>query len=425
MSNQGTIRLKVTNGAPAIEKLWNGRFKLEFLCDNNSPKEDWYYDNISSILPDYGILQDTNFGSGVSEDWEAIPASVYPDMRLVETEYVYIPRMRRQADVKLTYETLTASWVEEKAEDIDYELNGLKSISRTFVALPGTAYTNVVGTSTITSGGTTLYLGGFNIEETDAKWELTEVWFEAGQLSVQRTSESEGVYKVTTTFLAVEGSVVGPIIARTINDSSGLKTITVVSMQDAGGSSLITLNSPVASHSILNEFTYPGVVSISDITLDGTNNTYKFFAKDFSLDPPTVSRIPATIKVSFRTSSSISYSGTNGLWNPTTWAKGTSLGIGWNYAPFSISRGFRGYRIQQGAGVITAYSGVGTKDPYDMISGKRIYVNTNWAISVSGGPPNPAGLTYTLDYSVSLAFEDTSGVPYYKHTEIVATIPPR
>ncbi len=68
MSNQGTIRLKVTNGAPAIEKLWNGRFKLEFFCDNNSPKEDWYYENVSALLPEYGILQTTNFGSGVSED---------------------------------------------------------------------------------------------------------------------------------------------------------------------------------------------------------------------------------------------------------------------------------------------------------------------------------------------------------------------
>jgi hypothetical protein len=189
MSNQGTIRLKVTNGAPAIEKLWNGRFKLEFLCDNNSPKEDWYYDNISSILPDYGILQETNFGSGVSEDWEAIPDSVYPNMRLVGTEYVFIPSMGDKR-VKLTYETLTASWVEEKAEDIDYELNGLKRVSRTFVALPGTVYDKVVGTTTITGNGTTLYLASFKIEKTDAKWELSEVWVEAGVISVSTDEDS-------------------------------------------------------------------------------------------------------------------------------------------------------------------------------------------------------------------------------------------
>ena len=182
MSNQGTIRLKVTNGAPAIEKLWNGRFKLEFFCDNNSPREDWYYENVSALLPEYGILQATNFGSGVSEDWEAIPDSVYPDMRLVLAEYPYNVRAGKHY-VKLTYETLTAAWVEEKDEDTDYELNGLKRVSRTFVALPGTVYDKVIGTSTIDSGGTTLYLGSFKIEKTEAKWELTEVWLEAGTLS--------------------------------------------------------------------------------------------------------------------------------------------------------------------------------------------------------------------------------------------------
>jgi hypothetical protein len=189
MSNQGTIRLKVTNGAPAIEKLWNGRFKLEFFCDNNSPKEDWYYENVSALLPEYGILQTTNFGSGVSEDWEAIPDSVYPDMRLVLAEYPYNVRAGKHY-VKLTYETLTASWVEEKDEDTDYALNGLKRVSRTFVALPGTVYDKVVGTTTITGNGTTLYLASFKIEKTDAKWELSEVWVEAGVISVSTDQDS-------------------------------------------------------------------------------------------------------------------------------------------------------------------------------------------------------------------------------------------
>jgi len=197
MSNQGTIRLKVTNGTPAIEKLWNGRFKLEFFCDNNSPKEDWYYDNIGAILPDYGILQEANFGSGVNEDWEAIPSSVYPDMRLVLAEYPYNVRAGKHY-VKLTYETLTSSWVEEKDEDTDYELNGLKRVLRTFVALPDTAYDKVVGTSTIDSNGTTLYLGSFKIEETDAKWSLSEVWLEAGELSREENSEdAKGSISIT------------------------------------------------------------------------------------------------------------------------------------------------------------------------------------------------------------------------------------
>lgn len=182
MSNQGTIRLKVFNGAPSINKLWNGRYQVEFLCDNNNPKEDWHHDNISSILPDYGILQEANFGSGVNEDWEAIPGSVYPDMRLVSANYEYIASIGDKR-VQLTYETLTSSWVEEKAEDTDHEINGLKRVLRTFVALPGTVYDKVVGTSTVDSNGTTLYLGSFKIEETDAKWSLSEIWLEAGSLS--------------------------------------------------------------------------------------------------------------------------------------------------------------------------------------------------------------------------------------------------
>jgi hypothetical protein len=100
--------------------------------------------------------------------------------------------------VKLTYETLTASWVEEKDEDTDYDLNGLKRVSRTFVALPATTYDKVVGTSTIDSNGTTLYLGSFKIEETDAKWSLSEVWLEAGELSRDENSEdAKGSISIT------------------------------------------------------------------------------------------------------------------------------------------------------------------------------------------------------------------------------------
>jgi len=224
MANQGTIRLKVTNGTPAIEKLWNGRFKLEFFCENNSPKEDWYYDNIGAILPDYGILQEANFGSGVSEDWEAIPASVYPDMRLVLAEYPYNVRAGKHY-VKLTYETLTASWVEDKDEDTDYELNGLKKVSRTFVALTGTTYDKVVGTSTIDSNGTTLYLAVFKIEETDAKWSLSEIWLEAGELNREENSEdAKGAISITQIGGCPEAPVGYTVVNESKNDTQGFET---------------------------------------------------------------------------------------------------------------------------------------------------------------------------------------------------------
>jgi hypothetical protein len=182
MSTQGSKRLKIVNDQPSVEKLWNGRFRLEFFCFNEGKKKDWYGDNIDRILPAFGIKMGDKFGEG---EWSLPDGAEYADMTLVEAGLQFIPAAGTHY-VKMVYETLTASWVEEKDEDTDYELSGLKRVSRTFVALPGTVYDKVVGTSTIDSGGTTLYLGSFKIDKTEAKWELTEVWLEAGVLSLSQ-----------------------------------------------------------------------------------------------------------------------------------------------------------------------------------------------------------------------------------------------
>ena len=317
MSSQGTIRLKVTNGTPSIEKLWNNRYRLEFFCNNNSPKEDWYYENVSALLPDYGILQTTNFGSGVSEDWEAIPSSVYPDMRLVLAEYPYNVRAGKHY-VKLTYETLTAAWVEEKAEDTDYELNGLKRVSRTFVALPDTAYDKVVGTSTIDSNGTTLYLGGFKIEKTDAKWELTEVWLESGVISVSTDEDSilsEVVVDAINLTVSEVRTKVSEVTAnhsirsQTTNDYEGLKSIKYVfdirstttetelgdpligvkfdtGVQTDGSSDfIITRKYSISSANTASSIKKLLPPEITDPVFDGTGGTQKAYIVDQEVKP--------------------------------------------------------------------------------------------------------------------------------------------
>ena len=425
-----TNRLKLV-GTPSVEKLQNGRYKLVVTCSTMNSREDWYSANKARIFPDFGSLQSAEMSiDGLAPR----TGEAYADMRLTQVESGN--RSARDGGdylVALTYETLGSSFIQVKDDNTDYELNGLRRVTRTSIAEAGTDYAKTVGTSYIdhqidAETAVRCFLASYGIDDTDSFRQVEEVYVEAGTLNVQRVSESDGVYRVTTTFLGVEGTVVGPIIAKTEGDFEGLKTITVVSMQDASGASLITGTQPVASHSILNEFTYPGVVTISSESLAGTGGTYTFKAKDFSLMPPVSSRVPATIKVSFKTSGTIGYTAGSGLWNPNTWAEGLSKGIAWNYLPFSIARGFRGYRIDGSEGAVNSYSAYGipgTGNVFDMISGKRIFGNTTYKIAVSGGPANPEGGTYTLDYSVSLAFEDTSGVPYYKHTEIVATIPPR
>ena len=209
MSNQGSIRLKVINGSPEVNKLQNGRYSLSFLCENNGAKEDWYYDNISSILPEYGILQDADFGSGVSEDWEAIPGSVYPDMRLVEAEYAYIPSIGDKR-VKLTYETLTDQFVLEKDNNLDYNLNGLQRITTFSVALPNAPYSKNIGGDILIDGGIPCRLASVKVEKTDAKWTMERVWIEPGVLS--ETEDRVGSQK----------SIVIEWIGREINITPGI-----------------------------------------------------------------------------------------------------------------------------------------------------------------------------------------------------------
>ena len=422
MSNQGTIRLKVTNGAPAIEKLWNGRFKLEFFCDNNSPREDWYYENVSALLPEYGILQATNFGSGVSEDWEAIPDSVYPDMRLVLAEYPYNVRAGKHY-VKLTYETLTASWVEEKAEDTDYELNGLKRVSRTFVALPDTAYDKIVGTSTIDSDGTTLYLGNFKIEKTDAKWELTEVWLEAGTLSISKSSESDGVMSVTTVFFGAEGIAVGPIIAKKTDDYEGLPTISVTTLQDVDGNSIVAGGENlVNSVSGFSQFTYPGIYEVNE----ATTNSAGYIRVDLQTQltkSPAQSKVKTSTYFIFQDSSSIvesdyTYASSDGLWSPNHWGSVQIEAYSTSLEVFNDSSAFRGYRTssQGSSGSISATNVELTWQGRNLFKESSLI---SFNLDVDKGPPDPIGNTYTLDVQINPAFDDVDGNQYYKKTIVV------
>jgi hypothetical protein len=309
----------------------------------------------------------------------------------------------------------------------DYELNGLKRIS--LIELSTTNFTAI----SIGSQGDTdtpqfdLYLATQDIDNGGIIKVRESTWLEAGILNVQRRSESEGVYRVTTTFLGAQGTVVGPIVAKSEDNYDGLKTIAVVHMQKADGTSLIDDEAAIVTHNSLSEFSYPGIVTISNELLGAAGNTYSFLAKDFKLDPPSVALIPSVTKVFFKTTNSITYSSNHSLWSPKTWAQGGSRGIAWNYLPFSNTQAFRGYRIDTTANnsyfALGQTGSVGTATPWDMISGKRIYARTRYRIEVSGGPPNPVGNNYTLSYNIAHAFSDIDGTPYYKHTEVISTIP--
>lgn len=425
MAILGTTRLKVENGSASVERLWNGRYRLEFLCNPSSDKTDWYYENIGGILPEFLASQDDFFGNGVEEAWQAIPESVYPNMVCVEAAYVYIPSINAKR-VSLAYETLTSSWVQEKDDTIDYELNGLKRVSRVSVALPDTEYTNVVGTTTLGSDGTTVYLAKYQIDETDAKWTLTEVWLEAGVLSISEKTESDGVRSVTTEFFGIEGATIGPVIAKSTSNYEGFQTISVTTLQDKNGDSIVGGGENLVNQvSGFNSFTYPGLLEVS----------YVFTESDRVLNIQSLlTRAPAQCKVKtttyfiFQESDSIvpsdySYGNSDGLWSPNHWAsiKANGYGDGFLGQAWNDSATFRGYRTDADDisgfldGVLLTF-GVLRWNGSNVV---RDTVGVNYSTTIDKGPPDPIGNKYVLDVQITPAFDDVDGNQYYKKTIVV------
>jgi len=248
-------------------------------------------------------------------------------------------------------------------------------------------------------------------------------WSEAGILSRSSNNLSEGVQEVTTTFLVAEiaNEVVGPVVKRSTQNVDGLQTISVSTLQDGAGNSIVGAGTnTVAEYQQLYPFTYPGVLSIKETDLFGTGRGYNFTSRDFSLEPPSQCQITATTMIRFSTKNLVDSS--YKIWSPKTWAKGYARGIGWGYSPFSIDKGFRGYRVAEDSVIEGVEDGAVDKE-WSMVLGNRVYNGTSWEIGISGGPLDPAGSTYTLDYKITQAFQDVDGVPYYRHVMTYATIP--
>jgi hypothetical protein len=313
----------------------------------------------------------------------------------------------------------------------DYELNGLKRIS--IVELSTTNFTpQDIGGESETAPTTGLYLGTQEIDNGGTIKVRESVWLEAGTLRESSRNLAEGVVEVTTTFLVaddIDDEVVGPITSKTIDNFEGLKTTTFTTMQDGAGGSIINDSDSGAklanSYEQLTSFTYPGIVDVEERAISGTGASYDSY--QWSLDPPAQALIESKTFVFFQTSDEIdatdyTYDGAIKLWNPNQWAYGSTYGIGWNYTPFSQSKGFRGYRAKFVYN-LSFTEGSGISGPNYLINGSRIYAGNGCGISLAGGPEDPVGKKYTLEVKITPAFEDISGATYYKKVISVATIP--
>ena len=180
-----TNRLKLV-GQPSVEQLQNGRYRLTVNCTALNTRNDWYSANKDRIFPDYGSLQSAEMSIDGLAPREG---EAYADMRLTKVESGN-RSMRDGGDylVVLTYETAGSTFVQVKDDNTDYELNGLRRVTRTSIAEAGTDYAKTVGTSYIdhqidSETAVRCYLASYGIDDTDSFRQVQEVYVEAGILS--------------------------------------------------------------------------------------------------------------------------------------------------------------------------------------------------------------------------------------------------
>ena len=181
-----TNRLKLV-GQPSVEQLQNGRYRLTVNCTAINSREDWYSVNKDRILPDFGSLQSAEMSI---DGLAAREGEAYTDMRLTKVASGNRSGMGAVGDynVELTYETLGSAFVQVKDDTTDYELNGLRRVTRTSIAEAGTDYTKTVGTSFIdhqinNETAVRCYLASYSVDDTDSFRQVQEVYVEAGTLS--------------------------------------------------------------------------------------------------------------------------------------------------------------------------------------------------------------------------------------------------
>jgi hypothetical protein len=290
----------------------------------------------------------------------------------------------------------------------DYELNGLQRIS--LVELSVSNFTaQTIGSVSSSAPTTGLYLGTQKIDNGGSIKTRESVWLEAGTLRVRRNDIGQGRFQVQTTFLITEGSTVGPITSKDIQNFEGLKTIVVTTLQDKDGNSIANGGSNlILEHEVEVDFRYPGEVSIGEDTgtVDIGTTEVNFTNYYYSLRPPVSNPIEATRYVIYQTSNEIVagdlvYDGAQGRWKPDDWAIGTIEGLeaifSGDYSQLNSIRGGGSTRVFSNYTAVAPLSESGTAGwTYDTTDPNNPVVTVftaegqnkigPWSISVSGGP---------------------------------------
>ena len=408
---------------PEITKLPNGRIRVvrRFV---KFTREDVDNVNLGSLLGDFGDLDATG---------EQVTNQGYTNCRLIEVEVDTRVNATSNTENPLlvqTYETLTDSFVEITDPSIAYGENGLKKITRVFRAISGTASSNVVGTTTFpvvpVAGTTTTYLASSLIDDNTAFAELTEVYLEAGQISISEESGPQGIPNTKVrryTSQVTEPTSLGIVLSRSTENTSGYKIYNYSFLEGAtAGSSPVTEGGEVISYVKNIEVRLAGVVGRNVRTVTDGEISFIYVV------PPSVKDVQATISIKLVTSSAISLpvaynlSGTScsasiitSRATPIGVEQGSSLTVSvFNRSYSANARSFpNSYHTGGGTSSVTTPAQILRDD--DSIIGESLDETTTTSVTMSGSSTAPATTGIYQD-EVDPAFLDADGTQYYRRT---------
>ena len=263
-----TQRLQIFGEKPEIQKLYGSRYRMVVRCVAKNDTKAWYDDNKSQIFADFGSL----YSAQMSVDGiDARTGEAYDDMVLVKNEATYT--RSGEYVIIFTYETLTDSFVQETEDKVDFDLNGLKRLTRTIIAKDTVAYSSVVGTST-TGTSPLLTLAQVSEDQLEASEDgfkrIQEVWLESGTLSETLDNVGSQKAKVIETIGADPATPTGYSLAsKQESDFEGFQTNRFTFLKDNVVLS-VSEDKVGSQKAVVNEVFNPTSEVITGIDTSGT-----------------------------------------------------------------------------------------------------------------------------------------------------------
>lgn len=337
------------------------------------------------------------------------PASVSTNPTTAPSGSVNIALTFDETDGYRVWNAIYASGRGVVATSVSIRNNGLLYIYNitSINAAPATPSASIGGTVVLIS---TSVRNGTRVEDGTIIYDYT--WAEGnGLINSEIRIRTDGLREQTFVSLGTKQTPVGVPIRDESEQIEGVVRYTVTCMQSASGATPTSASLTIPRRA---PFTYPGRAKSYKLI---SSNGYAI--ADVFLSPPVETELPATVQITYQVSNSIS-PGT--VWQPVDGAVVEAEWVGLSNFPGYHITGMRGYRsVDETPISITASSWAGGTG--GVMLGNVMFGGTTGVLKVTGGPPDPSGNTYVLDYSLEPAFVSVTGTIYYRATIISATIP--